>query len=263
MEKIMEGYTAEIFRQDDGKVLKLYKPGFQSIAEIEFNKMKVLGSGNFSVPAVYSFVEKEGRTGYIMDFIDGVPMSEELFNRDRQQVIKDFVSMQHSINSTDIVGELFESKTKALINGIDSCDCIEKKEKESIKEFLVQTNKENLCHNDFHFNNILHANDGYIIIDWNGAGSGNCVLDIAKTIILLGVLPAHIAYGSGSKNERTEITGQYVDECMRHYDELAMEHIISAVLARIIEMINYRVMDNTKLLKLFKKIYNERSLPIE
>jgi hypothetical protein len=40
--KIAEGFTAEIFRLDADRALKLYKPNFASIRDAEFGKMRLL-----------------------------------------------------------------------------------------------------------------------------------------------------------------------------------------------------------------------------
>jgi Ser/Thr protein kinase RdoA (MazF antagonist) len=46
-----------------------------------------------------------------------------------------------------------------------------------------------LCHGDFHPGNILHREGVDYIIDRSGASSGDFVCDIARTYILLKVVP--------------------------------------------------------------------------
>ncbi len=64
MKKLNEGATAEIFKFESGKVLKLYKPGFDHICNIEHQLMTNIRNFHIPMPKIYEKIQVDGRNGY-------------------------------------------------------------------------------------------------------------------------------------------------------------------------------------------------------
>ena len=72
-DRFARGRSAEVFRIDDGRVMKLFFADYpREYAEKEFRNTKIASELGCTPMKVYEMVEKEGRCGFIMDFINGV-----------------------------------------------------------------------------------------------------------------------------------------------------------------------------------------------
>ena len=86
-----------------------------------------------------------------------------------------------------------------LATKIESVDILSEKEKGIFLERLAGLEDgSNLCHGDFHLNNILKDGDDWVVIDWGGAMCGNPIADAAHTAMLLklGELPRDASLGA-------------------------------------------------------------------
>ncbi len=70
--KTAQGAEAEIFDWEDGNVLRLpFHQGLATIAEREVTAMAAAASGGVRVPKYFGTVTTEGRTGQILERLDG------------------------------------------------------------------------------------------------------------------------------------------------------------------------------------------------
>ena len=76
-EHFARGRSAEIFRREDGKILKLFFPDYpREYAEKEYKNTKIAASLGCTGMQVYDMVERGGRFGFVMDCIDGVSQND-------------------------------------------------------------------------------------------------------------------------------------------------------------------------------------------
>ena len=76
-EHFARGRSAEIFRTEDGKILKLFFPDYpMEYAEKEYKNTKIAASLGCTGMQVYDMVERGGRFGFVMDCIDGVSQND-------------------------------------------------------------------------------------------------------------------------------------------------------------------------------------------
>ena len=76
-EHFARGRSAEIFRTEDGKILKLFFPDYpREYAEKEYKNTKIAASLGCTGMQVYDMVERGGRFGFVMDCIDGVSQND-------------------------------------------------------------------------------------------------------------------------------------------------------------------------------------------
>lgn len=76
-EQFARGRSAEVFRTEDGKLLKLFFPDYpREYAEKEYKNTKIAASLGCTGMQVYDMAERDGRFGFVMDFIDGVSQND-------------------------------------------------------------------------------------------------------------------------------------------------------------------------------------------
>ena len=97
-----------------------------------------------------------------------------------------------------------------------------------------------LCHNDFHFGNVLQDTAGLWMIDWNGAGLGDAHADVGKSIILMAHAPAGICFGPRAHGRRSEFTEMYLD-AYRAERKLDMALLRTWQIVRAAELMSFGV----------------------
>lgn len=193
MEQVGIGRTAEIMEVDDSRVLKLFYPHISHKAVEREYKINLLLSDNFkSRPAVYEMITRDGRPGIVYQKVDGVDlgryMLKNIFRLAR--VVDDFSSLHCEINEVQLDGDIGD--VSVLVEGIRHCPFTDDYEKNLIVSFLQAVESRQLCHGDFHPENVLVDSGGKLwVIDWLTAFTCNPFFDIARTWYLLryGVSP--------------------------------------------------------------------------
>ena len=117
---------------------------------------------------------------------------------------------------------------------------------------MGKQNTSSLCHNDFHFNNIIVKQDVFYVIDWNGAFAGNWLLDIAKTRVVLNLLPFKIGCDEKLAEFKGYILSRYMLECSKLY-KFDNDDFMIFVLIRLAELTSLHVPEMEKLLLYFNK----------
>jgi aminoglycoside phosphotransferase (APT) family kinase protein len=185
---IGEGREAQIFAWGEGTVLRMPRPASRwSRVEQEAVAMRAAAAGGVPVPRVHGTTAQDGRTGLIMDRVDGpdlitlmgkrpwtVPRAARMVGRGQAAVhevvapsdlppLRDLVRMKIE-TADDLPAELAEFALATLDRLPDG---------------------DRLCHGDFHPGNVLVGNQGPAIIDWTDAARGDPAADLARTRLLL------------------------------------------------------------------------------
>jgi len=120
-----------------------------------------------------------------MTLLEGENLADKMI---KEQDINCFIEF---INNQD---DIFKYQNLQLPNAFEVFDKRIKKsnEKEELKEKALQSLRKidvkyQLCHFDYHPENIIYHNDKPYIIDWNNAKLGNPVMDIANTYIIFNI----------------------------------------------------------------------------
>ena len=76
-ERFARGRSAEVFRVDDDKVLKLFFEDYpREYAEKEYRNTKTASELGCTPLQVYEMVEQDGRAGFVMSYVDGVSQND-------------------------------------------------------------------------------------------------------------------------------------------------------------------------------------------
>jgi len=187
MKKIGAGRTAEVYDYKDDKVLKLFYSAFSTkIIEDEYLIAKNISTTTSLVPKVYDIVHTRNRTGIVYEKIKGEMLSDYLSGNiiKTRKIIRKFVQTQKRINNINV--ENVPSHTNKLRQKITSSCLLSDSEKEIVLKYLSIINNNELCHGDYHPENVfVDQNHDFKVIDWANMFVSNKYLDIARTYYLI------------------------------------------------------------------------------
>lgn len=188
MDKMIgQGNTAEIYRLDDNKILKLFRSGlYKGIIEREYQNGITVQKILDCVPKVYEMVEVNGRHGIIYQEIKGTDMLKIMFTSLwKINAYARKLAHYHLYIQKPVKDNLCTVKEK-LAEDIMNVDILSDEKKEIMHKYLLQLPDGNdLCHFDFHPGNIMLEDNKAIFIDWMTACKGDVCADVARTCIML------------------------------------------------------------------------------
>jgi len=214
------GRTAEIFAWDDGRVLKLHRAWCpREWVEYELKIGRIVQDAGLPVPRIGDIVEVDNRRGVIYEHIQGVSMLgllraqpwtvfrvarqfAELHAAMRQCVVPDDLPTQHAA---------FERSIRAAPGLTDDL------RDAALRALAAMPAGDQLCHGDFHPDNVMMSARGPIVIDWMTATRGNPLAEVARTLLLLtsGEPPSRIDRWMAKLLRR-----QFIAAYLRRYFEL-------------------------------------------
>ena len=184
---IAEGRTAEIYLWDDEHVLKLYRDWCPpDWVEYEARIAHIVYEAGIRSPAPGEIIEMEGRRGLIYQRLEGVSMVQDLNRRP-------WMLWRHAHSLADLQLKIHEKSTTGLPSykdrlrhDIDETQHLTEGLRRKARELLEHLPEgHNICHGDFHPENILVTQSGPVVIDWMTACSGSPWADVARTSLIL------------------------------------------------------------------------------
>ena len=118
-----------------------------------------------------------------MELIDGITLGDRMKKEKYKSGVQDLIGLQKMIHTvTDVDLPTFKECAFDHLNSV-SIEPQQKKRAEQILEEIPET--KNLLHLDFHFLNIMYADEKYYIIDWINARLGNPIFDYARSFVVM------------------------------------------------------------------------------
>ena len=149
--------------------------------------MQAAGAAGLPVPAVYDFVELDGRVGYVMDRIDGGPMLGTLMRQPWRMLslIRQFGTLHARVHAATAPEGMTSShaRIEQRLEQLPDTDAALRHRAEALLASLPHG--ESLLHGDYHPLNLLMGASGPVLIDWPGATSGPAEADVARTSVLM------------------------------------------------------------------------------
>lgn len=184
------GRTAEVYEIDENKVLKLfydYMP--YELVQKEYEISLLLSQKIMNMPKVFKLTTNDNRHGIVYQRIAGIHMGSFMQQKPNKisEVIKEFSLLHKEINETFINNtELEIDNTNDIVLRIQKSTLLSEDDKEVIKQYLLATDQKQLCHGDFHPENVLiDSNMKLWAIDWLTIVVCNKMYDAARTYYLL------------------------------------------------------------------------------
>ena len=183
-EQFARGRSAEVFKNADGTVTKLFFTDYpRENAEKEFRNSRIAAELGCTPIKVYEMVEQDGRTGFTMDFFDGISQND-MPGKDPSYLLKGGkdlarchvrVQAQASHELDDIrqvCVDLLDDETMSFLTD---------EEKDRARNFLMSLpESDGVLHLDFHTGNVLVNDSGVCtVIDWMTAARGNRAVEAA------------------------------------------------------------------------------------
>jgi tRNA A-37 threonylcarbamoyl transferase component Bud32 len=198
---ITRGGEADIYDLGNGRILRVLRKNLGKKFEAEKLLFPIFAEHHINVPAIYDYIEVDGKPAQVMQKISGSTMAEQI-QRHPLKLVKEIRELARMHK------RLLEIQTDCELISIDQIfhyfiaqpPAADKKLTNFASKILgeLPINKY-ICHGDFHPGNILIQNNTPFIIDWSNAYRSDFLSDIAHTYLLLTHIPKipgqkHILY---------------------------------------------------------------------
>jgi Ser/Thr protein kinase RdoA (MazF antagonist) len=186
VELLAEGRTAEVFAYGVGRVLKLDRPEWNGLAAFEAALLTALAHAGLPVARQRGTVTVDGRTGVVLDRVDGPALLQLLTQAAPDEVdvlARRFVALQLLCHEATVPG--LPALVPRLGREVDAsvADAGLREELLALLDALDDGGR-GVCHFDLHPLNVLAGTDGWVVIDWITAAAGPSGADLARTLVL-------------------------------------------------------------------------------
>jgi aminoglycoside phosphotransferase (APT) family kinase protein len=190
LKKVAEGREAEMFAWEDGTILRLFRdPARDASLHWEAQALEAARSAGVRAPAVIGTVEVDGRTGLVMERIEGVDLltlvGRRPWNVWRVGALCGRVhSSMHDVAAPPDLPSLRE-RIEGRLRRVDRVpEAVAAWTREQLAHL---PDGDRLCHGDIHPGNIMMQGGDPVVIDWTGVARGDPAGDYARTALILGV----------------------------------------------------------------------------
>ncbi len=188
--RIGVGQTAEVFAIDDGRVVKLFHPDLsRTSVEAEAHAAELVARAGLPAPDFHGLVEIEKRPGIVYERLQGETMLDVMRRRPHQlrRFSREFAALHRQLHQCEI--PQLRSYRDSLSAQIQDATGLTEADKERVLSRLhgLPRDRHMVCHGDFHPDNIMLTQRGWVVIDWMTACSGEPAADVARTLMLLAI----------------------------------------------------------------------------
>jgi len=182
---IASGRTAEIYAWGDNHILKLTRANFPShLADQEWHNARVAWQSGAPAPEPVEIIAVAGRRGVVFARVDG-PNMAQCMQRSPLSIsayarqLAGLHAELHTISAPD-----FSSQHQRVAWNLERSTMLSEPLKAAVYQTLGKLpDDDTICHGDFHPENILLAELGPVIIDWEGCMHGSPAADVAGTCL--------------------------------------------------------------------------------
>ncbi len=186
MELIAQGRMGEVFAYDEGRVVKLDRPEWNGIAALEIQILHRMAQAGLPVPRADEVVTIDGRSGIVMERINGPSLLEVLRKATPAEVAtaaERFVALQVQLIRTEMPG--LDALVPRVANEL-SVSGLPSELQVELTTLLheLDDGQQHVCHFDLHPGNILVGPQGWVVIDWLAVAAGPPTADVVRTLLL-------------------------------------------------------------------------------
>lgn len=188
---IAQGRYATVYEWDEGTVLKLFKEGLpHHLAKMEYIALHALRDSGVRVPEAFGIVSEKGRSGLVLERIEGPSMQERLDARRHPRTDEVTRSAQtlaiiHASLHEHSVPRL-PSQRRMLEDDINSAKALDCGTRDDVIALLSELpDGDAACHGDLHPRNVMMSPGGPVIVDCLSACEGNPIADVARSLMVM------------------------------------------------------------------------------
>lgn len=225
---IGRGARAEVYAMSDGRALKLYHAGADAAGiEAEARIGELVHSAGIPSPAVYGTVVENDRIGIIFERLDGPDLVTRLLADPASavEIGRLMAELQIVVHAQTVPGlppvnlDAFARELRALPLPSDLADA-DGVRADAVARLADLPPGDRVCHLDFHPANIIATARGPVIIDWPNARLGNPDADVARTVLILRLMPAHAPTTGAAREQAEAACAALLDAYLERYREL-------------------------------------------
>ena len=184
---IARGRTAEVFAWAEDQVLKLFFDwvSLRSVQK-EYEITQQAYQAGVPVPQVFDLIHHENRHGIVFERVSGPTMLQLLVTKPWQvrKLSRQLAELHFAIHQIPLEG--MPSYREHWLSDIERVPHLSPEVKARMLAIVNQIPEINqLCHFDFHPDQVIFTARGPLILDWMTACSGDPAADVARTQILL------------------------------------------------------------------------------
>ncbi len=191
MKKVNEGYCAELFLEENGSLLKLYKHGWnRETVGTEYESTKAAHCLGIPSPQVYGMTEQSGRYGFWMERIEGRTMLQAIQKEPFRALFYAEQMAELHYKMHQITCKQIPTQPKVYALRIRNTSLEERTKERLLFELqrFPMPECQRVCHGDFHPMNILLREESPVVIDWAFASVGDPRADVAGTYMITKLL---------------------------------------------------------------------------
>lgn len=187
LEKLSEGYEAEVFAWRPGQVLRLYREGIDRDEAPEQVGIPAALAGGIPVPSIGEAVNVAGREGVVMEHIDGRNVLDLVGGRPWLLPREGLAAGRLHAHLHDVPGptglSTVHERVAAWVGRAELPSHLATTARNLLAGLSVG---DRLCHGDFHLGNLLVEPGGRrVVIDWGICAAGPPEADVARTFTLM------------------------------------------------------------------------------
>ena len=186
---IAEGRTAEIYAWDERHVLKLYRDWCPpDWVDYEARIARSVHQAGIPSPEAVEIVEVDGRRGLLYERLDGISMLQDMNARPWTlwKHARSLAALHLKIHRESTTG-LPSYKNRLDYDIRNSAQLSEELKSKALARLTLLPDGANICHGDYHPENVLLTKRGPVVIDWMTASTGSAWADVARTSLILSI----------------------------------------------------------------------------
>ncbi len=184
LEKLGEGYEAEIFAWEDGQALRLFREGYEGSVEPERIAIPAALAGGIPAPRIGEALSLGGRAGTLMERIHGenlldlVGRKPWLLARESWETGRIHAKL-NALPAPEGIATVHE-RSQEWIGSVEVPPHLATLARQTLEGL---EGGDRFCHCDFHAGNILLERGGRrVVIDWGACAAGPPEADVARTV---------------------------------------------------------------------------------
>jgi len=187
LKKIAEGREAEMFEWGEGRVLRLYRSGWdRGDAVSQALLLETVASLGVRVPATFGTVEVEGRQGLVLERLGGPDLLTEIGSKPWKMFAMGRVwGRLHAQLNTKLAPTELETTRSRYRRMIQQSPLVpDEFRPPAIARLDTLPDGDRLVHGDMHPANIMRTDGDFAVIDWSNVTRGPAEADYIRSYVM-------------------------------------------------------------------------------